>query len=223
MLPKLTNPPLGPTILRIGLSSIFDTIKLWHTDHVFLQACNSIAASFVHTRTHARTHTHSTLSSQMHCTLKTNQIHCLLLSHCSKEVPWGRFHIHPLPLAEAAEATHCTAAAAPFEGTDHVDHFLVMVISEDHRETSHPSMQEATQSAGVWVTSVEHHIACALLCLCTPNSIHIYTEGEHKHTFLCPPKRLVSCLIHNRKLLQIRVSYDTTEQHEVYNEYTIHL
>ena len=135
-----------------------------------------------HTDIHARKHTHHTYNpsftktSTVQKEKAANPTHCSLLSHCSKEIPRGRLHVHPLPLAEAAEATHCTAAAAPLEGTDHVDHFLVLVISEDHRETPHPSMKEATQSAGVWAASViGYHIAQTVsltVQMNTPSSAH---------------------------------------------------
>ena len=83
MLPKLTNPPLGPAILRIGLSSMLDTIKLWHTDHVFLQACNSFNPSFVytHTQTHAhtRTHTHMHTHTHTHTHTRAHTQHAIFL------------------------------------------------------------------------------------------------------------------------------------------------
>lgn len=93
MLPKLTNPPLGPTILRIGLSSMLDTIKLWHTDHVFLQACNSANTSFgythTHTRapTHTRAHTHHAIFLQIHLFHRSMYIADTHSAHSSLTAP----------------------------------------------------------------------------------------------------------------------------------------
>ena len=171
---------------------MLDTIKLWHTDHVFLQACNSFNPSFVHTHTqthahtcththmHTHTHTHTHTCTHTACNLPSNAFFlqkCLLLSHCPKEIPRGRFHIHPLPLAEAAETTHCAAAAAPLEGTDHVNHLPVVVISKDHCETSHTSMEKATQSAGVWDQGLAH------ITLCKQFSVSLcFTQTDRENT-----------------------------------------